>query len=109
MIVVEGAAYRLPRVDPASYWREQVRKRTMTKIKKTLSQAIQERRATPSFDGTPIPAEDLRQILDAGLHAPSGYNMQPWRFVVVQSPGQKKRLRAASCDPCNVEAESAGV
>ncbi|MGH9597969.1 MAG: nitroreductase family protein, partial [Edaphobacter sp.] len=45
----------------------------MTKIKKTLSEAIQDRRATPSFDGTPIPSEDLKQILEAGLNAPSGY------------------------------------
>ena len=55
----------------------------MAEIKKTLSQAIAGRRATPSFDGVPIPLEDLKQILDAGLHAPSGYNMQPWRFIVV--------------------------
>ena len=68
----------------------------MTKLKKTLSQAIQERRATPSFDGTPMPPEDLRQILDAGLHAPSGYNLQPWRFVVVQSAEQRKKLRGAA-------------
>ena len=78
----------------------------MPKIKKTLSQAIAERRATPSFDGTPIPAEDLRQILDAGLHAPSGYNMQPWRFIVVQSPEQKRRLRAASYNQAKVEEAS---
>src|SRR6202021_983911 len=78
----------------------------MTKIKKTLSQAIQERRATPSFDGAPMPVEDLRQILDAGLHAPSGYNMQPWRFVVVQSSEQKKRLRAASYNQGKVEEAS---
>ena len=81
----------------------------MNKLKKTLSQAIQERRATPSFDGTPIPAEDLKQILDAGLHAPSGYNMQPWRFVVVQSPEQKKRLRAASYNQGKVEEASAVI
>src|ERR1700710_2958273 len=81
----------------------------MNKLKKTLSQAIQERRATPSFDGTPVPAEDLRQILDAGLHAPSGYNMQPWRFVVVQSPEQKKRLRAASYNQGKVEEASAVI
>jgi len=81
----------------------------MAKIKKTLSQAIQERRATPSFDGTPIPPEDLRQILDAGLHAPSGYNMQPWRFIVVQSPVQKKRLRAASYNQAKVEEASAVI
>jgi nitroreductase len=81
----------------------------MNKAKKTLSQAIQERRATPSFDGTPIPSEDLRQILDAGLHAPSGYNIQPWRFVVVQSPEQKKKLRAASYNQGKVEEASAVI
>ncbi|WP_433969285.1 nitroreductase family protein [Tunturiibacter gelidiferens] len=81
----------------------------MTKNKKTLSQAIQERRATPSFDGAPIPAEDLRQILDAGLHAPSGYNLQPWRFVVVQATEQKKKLRGASYNQGKVEEASAVI
>jgi len=80
----------------------------MAKIK-TLSQAIQERRATPSFDGAPVPAGDLKQILDAGLHAPSGYNMQPWRFIVVQSPEQKKRLRSASYNQGKVEEASAVI
>ncbi len=78
-------------------------------MKKTLSQAIHERRATPSFDGTPIPTEDLRQILDAGLHAPSGHNMQPWRFVVVQTAEQKKKLRAASFNQGKVEEASAVI
>ena len=77
--------------------------------KKTLTQAIAERRATPSFDGAPIPVEDLKQILDAGLHAPSGYNMQPWRFIVVQSPEQKKKLRAASYNQAKVEEASAVI
>jgi nitroreductase len=81
----------------------------MAKIRKTLSQAIEERRATPSFDGTPIPPADLRQILEAGLHAPSGYNMQPWRFIVVQSPEQKKKLRAASYNQAKVEEASAVI
>jgi len=81
----------------------------MPKIKKTLSQAIEERRATPSCDGAPIPAEDLRQILDAGLHAPNRYNMQPWRFIVVQSPEQKRRLRAASYNQAKVEEASAVI
>jgi len=81
----------------------------MAKINKTLSEAILERRATPSFDGAPIPAEDLKQILDAGLHAPSGYNMQPWRFIVVQSPEQKRRLRSASYNQGKVEEASAVI
>ena len=81
----------------------------MKKSEKTLERAIAERRASPSFDGTPIPPEDLRRILDAGLHAPSGYNIQPWRFVVVQSPEQKKRLRAASYNQAKVEEASAVI
>jgi nitroreductase len=79
------------------------------KQEKTLRQAIQERRATPSFDGTPIPAEDLRKILEAGLSAPSGYNMQPWRFIVVQSEEQKKRLRGAAYNQGKVEEASAVI
>jgi nitroreductase len=78
----------------------------MAKEAKTLAQAIRERRSTPSFDGEPIPAADLRAILDAGLCAPSGYNMQPWRFIVVQQPEQRKRLRAASYNQAKVEEAS---
>ncbi len=76
------------------------------KQEKSLSQAIRERRATPSFDGTPIPPEDLRKILDAGLSAPSGYNMQPWRFIVVRGEEQKKRLRGAAFNQGKVEEAS---
>lgn len=81
----------------------------MGTTQKSLAQAIRERRSTPSFTGEPIPASDLRQILDAGLHAPSGYNMQPWRFVVVQSPENRKRLRAASYNQPKVEEASAVI
>jgi len=78
----------------------------MARPPKSLAQAIHDRRATPSFDGHPIPASDLRQILDAGLHAPSGYNLQPWRFIVVQNPEQRRRLRAASYNQAKVEEAS---
>jgi nitroreductase len=81
----------------------------MARHEKPLSQAIRERRATPSFDGAPIPLEDLHRILGAGLSAPSGYNMQPWRFIVVQSDEQKKRLRAASFNQGKVEEASAVI
>ncbi len=76
---------------------------------KPLSQAIAERRASPSFDGSPIPDADLAKILQAGLQAPSGYNLQPWRFIVVRSPEQKKRLRAASYNQAKVEEASAMI
>jgi nitroreductase len=74
-----------------------------TMTEKMLSQAIAERRATASFDDVPVPDADLKRILDAGLHAPSGYNMQPWRFVVVRSLEQRVRLRAAAFNQPKVE------
>ena len=74
-----------------------------------LAEAIHTRRSTPSFDGAPIPPTDLRQILDAGLLAPSGYNMQPWRFVVIQSPDNLRKLRAASYNQAKVEEASAVI
>jgi nitroreductase len=76
---------------------------------KSLPEAIAQRRSTPSFDGSPMPPEALKQILAAGLAAPSGYNLQPWRFLVVQSPEQKKRLRAASYNQAKVEEASAVI
>ncbi len=83
----------------------------MAKIaaEKLLSQAIQERRATPSFEDVPIHAADLEKIIRAGLEAPSGYNLQPWRFVVVRDREQRKKLRQASFGQPKVEQASAVI
>ena len=70
---------------------------------KPLSAAIRERRSTPHFAPKPIAADDLHKILDAGLSAPSGYNTQPWRFIVVRDPQQRRQLRAASFHQARVE------
>lgn len=70
---------------------------------RTISTIIAERRSTPKFDSTPIPSEDLRKILIAGLESPSGYNLQPWRFVVVRDPELRRKLRAASHDQPKIE------
>ncbi|MFP5232533.1 MAG: nitroreductase family protein [Acidobacteriota bacterium] len=81
----------------------------MASFHKPLVQAIRERRSTPSFDAEPVPPRDLWQIIDAGLQAPSGYNLQPWRFIVVQNAEQRKRLRAASYNQAKVEEASAVI
>ncbi len=76
---------------------------------KLLSEAIRERRATPSFEDVPIHAADLEKIIRAGLEAPSGYNLQPWRFVVVRDREQKKKLRQAAFGQPKVEEASAVI
>jgi nitroreductase len=69
---------------------------TSQSAEKLLSEVIALRRATPHYESTPIPDDDLRKILTAGLDAPSGFNLQPWRFIVVRDPQQRKLLRLAS-------------
>lgn len=73
------------------------------RAEKRLIDLVRARRATPAFSSTPVRDEDLSMILRAGLEAPSGYNMQPWRFVVVRDPEQRKRLRVAAMGQEKVE------
>ncbi|MGA8443364.1 MAG: nitroreductase family protein [Candidatus Sulfotelmatobacter sp.] len=70
---------------------------------KKLSDLIRERRATPAFSSDPVDEQDLEKIVRAGLEAPSSYNLQPWRFVVVRNPEQRKRLRMAARNQAQVE------
>jgi len=58
-------------------------------------QTIFERRSIRKYKPDPIPAEDLKQILEAGRQAPSAANRQPWHFVVVSDPEQKRRVAQA--------------
>src|SRR5579864_3412017 len=72
-----------------------------------FSEVISARRATPRFDGSPLPDEILLKILQAGMSAPSGYNIQPWRFIVVRDKEQKQRLREAAMGQPKVDEASA--
>jgi len=70
---------------------------------KPLSELVRARRATDSFSPEAIPDGDLEEILRAGLEAPSSYNLQPWRFVVVRDVSQRKKLRVAAMNQKKVE------
>ena len=63
---------------------------------KPLSRLIYERRATPHFEAKPVPEQDLKKVLEAGRQSPSGYNLQPWRFIVVRDPEMRQRLQQAA-------------
>lgn len=60
---------------------------------KPLSEVLLERRATNSFTDEEVPEQYLRAILELGAQAPSGYNLQPWRFVVVRDAENRRRLQ----------------
>ena len=61
-----------------------------------VREAAARRRSVRAFEPTPIPAVDLEAILDVVRLAPSAFNAQPWRFVVVQTPELKARLAEAA-------------
>jgi nitroreductase len=54
--------------------------------------AIRSRRDVRAFDGRPIPAADLHQILEAGRRSPSSQNWQPWDFIAVTDRQQLAEL-----------------
>lgn len=61
---------------------------------KPITQAILDRRATIHFKpDEEVPDEVLEAILKFGAQAPSGYNLQPWRFVVVRDAENRQRLQ----------------
>ena len=50
-----------------------------------VREAICGRRSIRKYKNTPLKKEEIADILAAGMCAPSGVNLQPWYFVVVQS------------------------
>lgn len=51
----------------------------------TVIETIKRRRSIRTFLPKPLAEEDLSAILDAGIHAPSGHNDQPWFFTVIRN------------------------
>ena len=57
-------------------------------VDETVFSVIKKRRSVRAYKDIPIKNNDLDKILEAGRWAPSGVNIQPWRFLVVR----EKRL-----------------
>ncbi len=60
---------------------------------KPITRVMLERRATVRFTDEEVPEEYLNAILALGCQAPSGYNIQPWRFIVVRDAENRRRLQ----------------
>lgn len=58
-----------------------------------LKNVIQQRRSTKAFlPNRSISKDNLLEILRSGTLAPSGFNLQPWRFIVIQAAENKEKL-----------------
>jgi nitroreductase len=68
----------------------------MEVVMNELLDALFHRRAVKAFDPVEIPQAVRERILDAARHAPSSFNMQPYRFIWVESPASRA-LTAKLC------------
>ena len=59
-----------------------------------LFEVIRTTRSMRRLKPDPVPNDAIRKILEAGTCAPSGGNMQRWRFLVIRDPEVKRRVGA---------------
>ncbi len=57
---------------------------------------IRRRRTVREFSDRPVPEEIINNCILAAGTAPSGANLQPWHFAVVQDPNVKSEIRRAA-------------
>ena len=68
----------------------------MTKSELTVADSIRARRSMKSFKSDPIPEATLQELVSLMQDAPSSWNFQPTRVVMIRSMAQKEALAAAA-------------
>tara|TARA_B100000959_G_C14894087_1_gene588021 strand:+ start:395 stop:1063 length:669 start_codon:yes stop_codon:yes gene_type:complete len=63
---------------------------------KEFYRILSQRRSVRHFSDNPVSLETMQWIVRSAASAPSGANKQPWRFVCVQDPALKKKIRLAA-------------
>ncbi|WFB35265.1 nitroreductase family protein [Kiritimatiellota bacterium B12222] len=65
--------------------------------------AIEARRAIKTFDPAhEMPVEDFKKLMQAARYAPTAFNIQHPRFLVVKDPELRKQIRAVAWDQAQV-------
>ena len=63
---------------------------------KRYFETLDQRRSCRWFSDKPVSRETIEWVCRAGGTAPSGAHKQPWRFVCVQNPAAKTKIREAA-------------
>ncbi|MCM2422526.1 MULTISPECIES: nitroreductase family protein [Streptomyces] len=63
---------------------------------RTFHEVMASRRTVRDFSSRPIPQGVVEWAIRTAATAPSGANVQPWRFVVLTDPERKRTLREAA-------------
>jgi len=62
----------------------------------SVLEIIRRRRSIRKYREDPFPEEVLFRVLEAARLAPSGKNLQPWKFIIVRDKLLKEKLAEAS-------------
>ncbi|MDO9281229.1 MAG: nitroreductase family protein [Methylotenera sp.] len=72
-----------------------------------VSQAIVERRSVKAYDPThKMTQQEIAKLMSLAMLSPTAFNIQNWRFVVVDDPALRKEIRNVSWDQAQVEEAS---
>ena len=63
---------------------------------KNFYESMRRRRTVREFSAEAVPFELIERAIATAGTAPSGANMQPWRFIVVRDAGVKRHIREAA-------------
>ena len=61
-----------------------------------FKQIVQRRYAARKFDGRKVPETTFSEIVDMTLAAPTSFNIQPYKMVVVRDSAMKEKLAVAA-------------
>ena len=66
-------------------------------------ESIKARRAVKHYDPNfVIPQQDVDRLLEHAIESPTSFNIQNWRFVMVENKQLRKQIRAAAWDQAQV-------
>lgn len=65
------------------------------KLRGIIYELARRRRSVREYKRVPIDLDGILYAISAAIQAPSGANRQPWRFILVDDPNLKKRIRRA--------------
>ena len=74
-----------------------------------FEEVVETRRTVREYADEEIADETLRAVFEDARWAPSGYNLQPWEFLVCRDEETKARLREVANDQPQVTDASAAV
>jgi nitroreductase len=70
-------------------------------------EAIQTRRSVKAYDSEhKMTQSEIEQLMSLAMLSPTAFNIQHWRFVVVQDPVLRQQIRAVSWNQAQVEESS---